>query len=159
MAGRPSKYDEKLNKRVEKFCKLGATDKELADFLEITESTLNEWKKKYTELSESIKRGKDLADMNVVNSLYKKAIGFKKKAVKIFQAGGTAFEHEYNQYFPPDVTAQIFWLKNRRKTVWADRQEINHNIKLEDCTNEQLQRIADGEPVEKVLSDAKSCTN
>lgn len=121
MAGRPSKYDEGKLKDVVKFCKLGATDKELADFLDITESTLNEWKKKYPQFSESLKKGKILADANVASALYKRAVGFKHKAIKIFQHNGKTIEHEYMEYFPPDAVSCFFWLKNRQSDRWRDK--------------------------------------
>jgi len=128
--GAPTKYLVKYNEQVEMLCKLGAIDREIADFLGISESTLNEWKKKYKHLSESIKRGKILADMNVANSLYKKATGYKTKAIKfaIFE-GEITDQIEYDTDVAPDATACIFWLKNRQRSKWRDKQEHEHIIK------------------------------
>lgn len=122
-AGRPSKYDPKLNKQVFKLALLGAKDTQIADFLEIAESTLNKWKEEYPELMESLKKGKDQADANVSNSLYKQAIGFKRKEVKIFQYEGSPVVVDYTAYYPPNATAAIFWLKNRQPSQWRDKQE------------------------------------
>lgn len=60
MAGRPTDYQESYNEQAEKLCKLGATDAELADFFDIAESTLNNWKSEYPEFMESIKRVRHL---------------------------------------------------------------------------------------------------
>lgn len=131
--GRPPKYTEDMNIQVMKLCILGATDKEIADFFNVAESTVNEWKLKYPEFSESIKKGKMEADMNVGASLYQKAIGFKSKTQKAFKLrttkNGEGSVEEVKvvtveESYPPDVTAAIFWLKNRRPKEWRDKTEI-----------------------------------
>jgi len=99
--GRKTKYHEDMLPDVEKYCLLGATDEELAAFLEINVSNLYEWKNKYPKFREAIKNGKELADMRVSDSLYQRALN-------------------------GDTTAQIFWLKNRRKEHWRDKQDHNH---------------------------------
>src|ERR1051325_6581857 len=88
MAGRPTEYKPEYCVQVEKLCKLGATDKELADFFDVTEQTINNWKSEHDEFFESIKRGKVLADAEVANKLYHRAIGYSHDAVKIFPDGG-----------------------------------------------------------------------
>jgi hypothetical protein len=128
--GRPTKYDTAFNEQVEKFAKLGATDAEIADFLGIVESTLNEWKKTYPEFSESIKRGKIIADSNVADRLYQRAMGFEhdSEEIKVVSDGnnqGSSVERvPVKKIYPPDPTAAIFWLKNRRPKEWRDKQEI-----------------------------------
>lgn len=137
MAGRPTTYDSKYNKKIFKLCLLGATDKEIADFLEIAESTLNNWKLKYPELVESLKRGKEVADQKVSNSLYKRAIGFKfdevtHEEITIKDSDGSGGKilkpaqlvKTVRKLSVPDTTAQIFWLKNRRPDKWRDKQDI-----------------------------------
>jgi|2_EtaG_2_1085320.scaffolds.fasta_scaffold59705_2 hypothetical protein len=101
MAGRPAKYDKKMNDQVTKLCLLGATDEELANFFEVCVATINNWKHEHPEFLESIKAGKEDADSKVAQSLYSTAL-----------SGNT--------------TAQIFWLKNRRSKQWRDKQEIDH---------------------------------
>ena len=136
--GRPSKYDSIDLKQVTMFCRLGATDEELAEFLGIAVSTLNKWKTEHPEFMEAIKKGKVISDFKVVNSLYKRAIGFKCKKQSVFKCkvveydeNGRRVEHEelktkeYIDQVPPDSTACFFWLKNRRKEDWRDKQDIN----------------------------------
>lgn len=127
MAGAPTKYKEEYNEQVYKLCLLGAIDKELADFFEVDESTINNWKLDYPEFFESIKRGKRLADANVAHKLYNRAIGYEHEAVKIFNDNGQALEVPYTEHYPPDTTAGIFWLKNRQPEAWRDKvvQEVN----------------------------------
>jgi len=99
--GRPTKYNVEMNEQATKLCLLGAKDSELATFFNVSESTINKWKLDHPKFSESLRLGKDDADAEVAQSLYKTAL-----------AGNT--------------TAQIFWLKNRRSSEWRDKQEIDH---------------------------------
>lgn len=124
--GRPSKYESVFSKQAYKLCLLGATDKDLAAFFEVDESTINNWKLEHPEFLESIKKGKVQADAEVANRLYRRAMGFKHKAVKFFQDKGEILKKEYTEIYPPDTTAAIFWLKNRQPQVWRDKQEIDH---------------------------------
>lgn len=132
--GRPTKYDEKYHPiQVVKYCLAGLTDAQISKLFEISESTLNEWKNKYPEFSESIKKGKEEADSVVASMLYKKAVGYKEKRrvpfkVKETMNGEGSKETieviEIEDYFPPDTSAQIFWLKNRQPQMWRDRRNL-----------------------------------
>lgn len=126
---------------------LGATDRQLAEFFGVAESTLNLWKLKHREFSESIKRGKNVADSLVAASLFKRATGFRVPEVKIFSHDGGSFEHEYEAYYPPETTAQIFWLKNRQPELWRDKQSLEHTgkdgvplIPAEEASAEDIER-------------------
>ncbi|THF91722.1 terminase, partial [Escherichia coli] len=73
---RPTKYQEAYAEQARKLCLLGYTDAELADFFEVSESTINKWKLDYPKFSESIKKGKAVADAEVSDRLYQRAMGF-----------------------------------------------------------------------------------
>lgn len=125
--GMKSTYKPEYAEQARKLCLLGATDKELADFFDVAESTINKWKTDYPEFSESIKSGKDIADGDVADRLYRRAMGYSHKAVKIFNDQGVPLEVEYTEHYPPDTTACIFWLKNRQKGKWRDKQEVEQS--------------------------------
>ncbi len=123
-AGRPTKYDEKYAEQAYKLCLLGATDEEMADFFEVTETTINNWKIEFPEFFESIKKGKQVADGNVADRLYQRALGFEHDSEEIKVADGEVVRVPVRKIYPPDPTSMIFWLKNRQPKKWRDKQEI-----------------------------------
>jgi organic radical activating enzyme len=126
---RPTKFQPEYAEQALKLCRLGATDKDMADFFGVVESTLNLWKQAHPEFSEALKEGKGLADAEVADKLFKRATGYSHPAVKIVADAKTKEEHvvEYTEHYPPDTTACIFWLKNRRPDVWRDKVETQHS--------------------------------
>ncbi|HDR1425398.1 TPA: helix-turn-helix domain-containing protein, partial [Pasteurella multocida] len=102
------------------------TDKDIANFFEVSESTLNNWKNEYPEFLESIKKGKMLADANVAERLYKRALGYEAPDVDIRVIENKIVETPLIKHYPPDPTSAIFWLKNRQPEKWRDKQVIDH---------------------------------
>jgi len=108
----------------------GLTDKEIAQKMGIAKSTLNYWKNEYPTFLDSLKAGKEPIDAKVQNSLYQRAIGYsykEKKVVVELDSNGNqkpARIETTEKIVPPDTTAQIFWLKNRRPDLWRDKQEV-----------------------------------
>lgn len=119
--GRKTDYKPSYNRQAYKLCLLGATDKDLADFFECAESTINKWKLDFPKFSESIKKGKTLADANVAESLYKRARGYSHPDVHISNYLGVITETKITKHYPPDTAAAFIWLKNR--AGWKDKQE------------------------------------
>lgn len=113
----------------------GLTDEQLAAKCGITASTLYDWKKRFPEISEALKRGKEPVDVEVENALLKRALGYEYDEI----TRERAFDPETGEarmvetkrvtkHVPPDTTAQIFWLKNRRPDLWRDKTELAHEI-------------------------------
>jgi DNA-binding XRE family transcriptional regulator len=123
--GRPTDYRPEYDEQAKKLCKLGATDSDLADFFEVTEQTINNWKEKWPDFFESIKRGKVTADMEVADRLYQRALGFSHPEVDLKMYEGHIIETEIIKQYPPDPTSMIFWLKNRQPSKWRDKQDID----------------------------------
>lgn len=123
---RPTNYRKEYAEQARKLCLLGYTDKQLADFFNVSEQTINTWKTKHPQFLESIKKGKEIADVEVVESLYKRAIGIEYEEVELKNDGKNKSKRVIKKLIPPDTTAQIFWLKNRQPHKWRDKQEIDH---------------------------------
>lgn len=128
--GRPSDYKIEYAEQAYKLCLLGATDKEMADFFDTSEQTLNAWKKQFPEFLESLKAGKYEADAMVAKRLFQRATGYEHPEDKIFNDDGVPLVVPTIKHYPPDTVAAIFWLKNRQRDKWRDKteQEINGNL-------------------------------
>ena len=82
----------------------------------------------------ALKKGKEIADYEVENALFKRAIGYtvKEEIVEIMPNGDEKIK-TIKKHIPGDVTAQIFWLKNRQRSKWRDKQDIeiqDNNISI-----------------------------
>ena len=137
--GRPTKYKPEYVEQAYKFCLLGATEAEMANFFEVAIDTITEWKKVYPEFSASLKEGRDQADAEVSDKLRRRAEGYEWDEVVpmklknvVYEGGKRVSETEtikevvVHRVVPPDPTSAIFWLKNRRPQSWRDKQEIDH---------------------------------
>lgn len=104
------KYQEWLEPegllKIEGWARDGLTDEQIARNMGINPATLYEWKKKYPKISKSLKRSKDVADRQVENALFENAIN-------------------------GNITAQIFWLKNRKPDKWRDKQEYEDRTAID----------------------------
>lgn len=129
---RPSSYKAEYAEQALKLCRLGATDADMAGFFGVTEQTVNNWKSAHPAFFESLKQGKALADAEVADKLFKRATGYEHAAVKIVANATTGQEHvvPYVERYPPDTTACIFWLKNRRSDLWRDKTEQDVSLKV-----------------------------
>lgn len=118
--GRPTKYKEEYAEQAYKLSLLGMTDAQMADFFEVNESTINNWKIEYPEFLESIKKGKEIADVEVVMALRKRALGYQYEEVKKEESEQGVRSTVTVKEVVPDTTAQIFWLRNRQPDKWTN---------------------------------------
>nr|DAQ62748.1 MAG TPA: terminase small subunit [Caudoviricetes sp.] len=127
-----SKYETDVKPKlieIEAWKRDGLTDEQIFKNLGISRDTFYKYKEKYSDFSEAIKKGKEVADIEVENALFKRAIGYrykeKIKEVKEIDGKKTVFIKEVEKEMPGDVGAQIFWLKNRKSSKWKDKQDID----------------------------------
>ena len=144
--GRPTDYKPEYDEQAEKLCKLGATDKVLADFFNVSETTINNWKIAYPSFFESITRGKVLPDDKVEEALFNTAIGYEyeEESVSTPGEGGSeksGYKTTYKKKALGDFRAQRFWLMNRRPEKWREKQEIETNNKHEIKGGDALKSI------------------
>lgn len=123
--GRPSLYDSERHPMwAQGLARLGKTHAEIAAEFGVSEDTIFEWKKVHPEFSVSINIGKSEADTKVERSLYMRANGYEIDCLETTNhPDGTQTVKKITKHIPPDTTAQIFWLKNRKPVEWKDKQQ------------------------------------
>ncbi len=166
--GRKGKYEQWLTvdglTLIEGWARDGLNDEQIAKNIGIATSTLYEWKERFAEFAEALKKGKEVVDIEVENALLKRALGHQvveetKEALRhpetdqpLVDSSGNSImvvTKQITKNVPPDVTAQIFWLKNRKPSVWRDRKDIDMNANVqanpyEGLTEAQLKKLAGG---------------
>lgn len=121
--GRPTKYKAEYAKQAKKLCELGATQPQIADFFEVATSTVNLWAVQHKAFSDALKIGKAVADEKVEQALYHRAMGYSHPEDDIRAIGGELTITPTIKHYPPDTTACIFWLKNRKPKEWRAAPE------------------------------------
>ena len=120
--GGPLKYDRRYAKIAALAYSAGHIDQEVAELLGISVVTLHKWNLKHHEFGEARKTGKAPANERVIVSLYQRALGYNQNG----------------KHYPADVTACIFWLKNRLPAEWRDRHEEHHTIVQDNRTAAEI---------------------
>ncbi len=103
----------------------GLTDEQIAKNMGITRKTLAEWKCKYSDIGDTLKKGKEVVDIEVENALLKRALGYRYDEITL--EDGIEIKRVTKEVVP-DTTAQIFWLKNRRPDKWRDKQKDDNDM-------------------------------
>lgn len=125
---RHSSYNPDLHPAVAEAKKRdGWTDEQVAEHFGISLATLKRWKKEFEPFRAAFEKGRDFVDMQVENALLKRALGYEYEEVEteIVDTGKGQRKKvkKVTKRQPPDVGAQIFWLKNRRPKEWRERPE------------------------------------
>lgn len=167
-AGRKSKYDTHVLPRLEDighWAREGLIEEEMCKRLGIAMSTFQAYKNQYPELMDTLKKGKEYVDYMVEDSLLKRALGYEyeEKTYETMKVPEIQIvdDEEIQTYrieevltknvvkqVAPDVTAIIFWLKNRQPDKWRDKQNIEHSgqvnktVDLTGLSIEELRRLA-----------------
>ena len=148
-----AKYTEWITEegllKIEGWARDGLTDEQIADNIGIRRPTLYDWKKKYSDISDALKRGKEVIDRQVENALLKRALGYEYvETTKELTDLGLTVTKQVTKQVAPDTTAQIFWLKNRKPQEWRDKKEtevtgnLNVNNPFSDLSVEELRKLA-----------------
>lgn len=138
-----AKYDQWLTEegllRIQGWARDGLTNKDIAKNMAVGVSTLREWQNRFETIKKALSVGKDAADRVVENALYKSACGYTVEIVEPVKVKRTIYDEETGRkvreyeevvearkemHFPAQVTAQIFWLKNRKPAQWRDKTEV-----------------------------------
>lgn len=134
-AGRHGKYEEWLDKdnllKVQGWARDGLSNEQIAHNIGITAKTLCEWQNRFGEFRNAIKKGKEVVDREVENAMLKRALGYEydevtQEPVTDKDTGVTEMRvtKRVTKQIVPDVTAQIFWLKNRKPEEFRDKRDV-----------------------------------
>ena len=141
-----AKYDEWLTedglKRIAAWARDGLSMDQIAHNMDIVTSTLYKWRNDHKEISEALKKSRDLADIEVENALFRKTQGYTVQLMKAFKVKRTEYGENGKKiadieeivqapdevHIPADTTAQIFWLTNRKPDKWKrDRGAVQED--------------------------------
>lgn len=139
--------------KLEGWARDGLTDEQIAGNMGVKRQTLYDWKNRFPDISDALKKGKEVVDRAVENALLKRALGYtydevtKESDVRINPETGERVQvmvetKRVTKEVQGDVTAQIFWLKNRKPDAWRDKQEMQ----LEGAVGVQIVDDIGGEP-------------
>ena len=143
-AGRRGKYEDWITKdgllKVQGWARDGLSNEQIAHNIGINKDTLYEWQKRFSDFSDALKKGKEVVDREVENAMLKRALGYdyeevvQRPVVIDKETGETEMRvvQRVNKHVAPDVTAQIFWLKNRKPEEFRDKRdvELSGNVDL-----------------------------
>lgn len=154
--GRRGKYHEWITEegliRIEGWARDGLTNEQIAHNIGINPDTLYSWMKRFSEIADALKKGKEVVDRQVENALLKRALGFHFVEEVASPSGEVV---QLTRYEKPDVTAAIFWLKNRKPTVWRNKELVDVNkVIAETKLIEQKTKLVQGVEKDTGLLDA-----
>jgi IS30 family transposase len=117
-------FTEQDYENITKWSGLGLSEKQIADNLGVSLSSIARNKRNNDKFDTALKKGKAKALETITNALFEKAQS-------------------------KDTTSMIFWLKNRDPDNWNDQVQVNHQINLKNLLTNAQERIIEGEVVEK----------
>lgn len=133
--GRKSKYNDYVKPRlddVKRWAAAGATESEICSALGVSVSSFNEYKNKYSELSESLRAGRQNVVLNIKAALYKRALGFNyEEKIGRTNADSETSTEIHVRYSPPDTTAAAMLLRNYCDD-WRDKDKTTADFKAQE---------------------------
>lgn len=125
--GRPTLYRPEFCEVARNYCLLGATNEDLGDCFGVTSRTIDNWIAVHPEFATAVREAKALADARVARCLYQRAVGYEHKVERTVWHLGKERTIDDTLYFPPDVRACIFWLRNRQPQLWGGRANMQED--------------------------------
>lgn len=142
--------------KIQGWARDGLTNDQIAHNIGCNRATLYSWIKRYSDIDNALKRGKEVIDRQVENALLKRALGYQtvesteERILDDYTGEYKLLETKVvTKQVAPDVTAQIFWLKNRKPAEWRDKRDVEHSGEMTTNVNnmnnlseEELRKLA-----------------
>jgi len=122
---KPGKWNNDRCRQVFELALLGLIDKKIAQAMDVSVQTIDNWKRRHPEFLEAMRAGKDKADAKVVKALYEVAIGYSHPDVHVSNYKGEITITPITKHYPPNPYAGYKWLTIRQRKIWA---EVNKSI-------------------------------
>jgi transposase-like protein len=150
LGGRPKSYRPEFADKVTRLCKVGASESEIAHVFGVSTMTLWRWREQYPEFATAFRVAREQMSDRIEASLAHRAVGYTFDSEKIVVAKGEVVRVPIKEHIPPDVAAQQFWLTNRRRGEWRNRQEIEVGGpgEFERLSDEELRRFIEADALE-----------
>ena len=144
--------DDEAMRMIYEMCLLKLTDMQIAKVLDVHHTTFAKWKRNNDDFAEVLKMGRSQADGEVVNKLLQRALGYDYYEEHVISGTGANGEpymltKKIQKHALPDITAMIFWLKNRQRENWADVHKleqggtIQHKVSMEGLSDEEKELV------------------
>ena len=106
---------------------LGATSKEIASALNVSESTVKIWSTNNVEFMEAMRKGKLEADTKVASAFFLNTQDRFVEVEDVHVSKGVVIRVKRQQFIQGDKWCQAQWLAKRRRGDWTDSQTVNIN--------------------------------
>ena len=124
---------------------LGLSDEHKSKFFNVTRKTFLYWQEQVPEFKDAVWRGKEIADGQVANAMFNKAVGYNRTEDHITQHNGVVAVTKYTKHYPADTTAGIFWLKNKQRDTWSDMKRISSTLDVNIRQEREMQQFSDSD--------------
>lgn len=136
-------------KRIEAWARDGLTGEQIAHNIGIHRSTFCGWIDKYEDVADAVSRGREVVDVEVENALLRAAMGYRSvEEIEEMIDGEMVVVRRITKDVPPNATAMVFWLKNRKPDVWRERKDVSMTADIKavnpfaNLTEEELKKLA-----------------
>ncbi|MEK7950515.1 hypothetical protein [Luteolibacter soli] len=119
--GRPPKYREEYAELAMHFCRLGATNRDLARAFNVSIAGIDKWLASKPEFAAAVHEGREIADARVASALYQRAVGAVVPDTHIATHEGKTIITPLLKHYPPDTAACSLWLRNRKPELWREK--------------------------------------
>lgn len=125
------KYHAGFDRRAHDYALLGATDEEIAGFLEVSPASVSRWMVEQPSFRKAVKKARVDSLVRVVKSQHRAAVGYKHKETKVFQHEGKLQTIDVVKHYPPSTQAANLILMNRDAAHWKDTKTVNHTGRVD----------------------------